>query len=59
MTMKEDDKDPRNINILETEGHREVEGPQLENPVITTPLKTRHVNIGMEAKLKFTKIGDY
>jgi len=57
--MKEDDKDPRNINILETEGHREVEGPQLENPVITTPLKTRHVNIGMEAKLKFTKIGDY
>ncbi len=27
MTVEEDDEDPRNINIPEAEGHREVEGP--------------------------------
>jgi len=26
-TIEEDDEDPRNINILEAEGHYEVEGP--------------------------------
>lgn len=38
---KEEDEDPRNINIPETEGHHKVEGPQLENLDITEPLKTR------------------
>ena len=28
-----------NINILETEGHREVQGPQIENSNVTTLLK--------------------
>jgi len=49
VTAEEDDKDPRNINILEVEGHREVEGLQIENPDINAPLKTRQVNIGIEA----------
>ena len=56
---EEEDEDLRKINIPETEVHREVEGPQLENPDITESLKTRQVNIGTEPKLMFTKIRDY
>jgi len=41
VTGKEEDEDPRKINILEAEGHCEVEGPQIDNPNITEPLKTR------------------
>lgn len=59
VTMEEEDEDPRKINSPKTEGHHEVEGPQLENPNITELLKTIQVNIGMEAKPKFAKIGDY
>jgi len=59
MTAKGEDEDPRNINIPEVEGHREVEGLQIENPYITMPLKTNQINIGIEAELKFMKIGDY
>jgi len=59
VTTEEEDEDPRNIHIREAEGHREVEGPQIENPDITAPLKTRQVNIGTEAALKFVNVGDY
>ena len=59
MTAEGDDEDPRNINILETKGHCEVEGPQIENPDITTPLKTRQVNISTKAEPNFSKIRDY
>ena len=59
MTAEEDDEDPRNINIPEAEGHQEVEGPQIENPDITAPLKSKQVNIGMEVAPKIAKIGDY
>lgn len=59
MTVEEEDEDPRNINVLETEGHSKVEGPQIENTYITVPLKTRQVNIGIEVEPKFAKIGDY
>ena len=58
VTVEEEDEDPRNINIPLTEGHREVKGPQIENPDITAPLKTRQVNIGIEAETKLAKIGD-
>jgi len=51
--VEEEDEDPKKINILETEG------PQLENPDIIEPLKTRQLNFGMEAEPKFAKIGDY
>lgn len=59
MIAKEEEEDPRNLNILEAEGHREVEGLQIKNPNITAPLKKRQVNIGTEAELNFAKIGDY
>lgn len=59
MTTEGEDEDPMNINIPKEEGHHEVEGPQIENPDITMPLKTRQVNIDIEAKPKFAKIGDY
>lgn len=56
---EEEDEDPRNINILEVKGHRKVEGPQIDNSDITALLKTKQVNIGTEAELKFANIGDY
>jgi len=57
--VEEEDKDPRKINIPETEVHREVEGPPIENPDIITLLKTKQINIGTEAEPKFAKIGYY
>lgn len=59
VTAEEKYEDVRKINILETKGHREVEGLQLENPDITDLLKTRQVNISMEVEPKFAKIGGY
>ena len=59
MTAEEEDEDLWKIKIPETEGHHEVKGPQIENPDIIAPLKTKQVNIGTEAEPKFTKIGDY
>jgi len=59
VTIEEKDEDPKKINILETEGHREVEGPHIEDRDITAPLINRQVNICTEAELKFVKIGDY
>jgi len=59
VTTKEEEEEPRNINVPETKGHHVVEGPQVENPYISAPLKKRQVNIGTEDKPKFVKIGDY
>lgn len=59
MTAEGEDDDLRNINISEAKAHCVVEIPQIDNPDITAPLKTKQVNIGTEAKLKFAKIGDY
>ena len=59
VTAEEEDEDPQKVNIPEIEGHREVEGLQVENPAITTPLKTKKVNIGTEEEPKFVKIGAY
>ena len=58
VTTEEEYEDPWKINIPETEGHRKVQGPQIENPDITASLKTKQVNIGMEAEPKFMNIGD-
>lgn len=41
VTDEEEEEHPRKIKILETEGHHGVKGPQLENPDIIEPLKTR------------------
>lgn len=59
MTIKEEHEESRKLNIPKAEGHQEIEGPQIENPDITALLKTRQVKIGIEADLKFSKIGDY
>ena len=45
LSIDEDD-DPHNINIPESEGYCEVHGPAVEAPEVTQPLKTRKVNIG-------------
>ena len=59
ITIEAEDEDLRKINILETEGHNEVQGLQIEDPNITAPVKTKQVNIHTGAEPKFTKIGDY
>ena len=57
-TIDEDD-DPRNINILGSEGSCTVVGPILECPEITEKLKIKKVNIGTEETLKIASIGNY
>ena len=59
VTAEEEDEGLRNINIPETEDHREVQGPQIENLDIVSPVKTKKVNISTEVEPKFMKIGDY
>lgn len=59
VTTKEGEEDPINTNILKSEGQCKVEGPKAEIPHISEPLKTKQVNIGSEAQLKFAKIGYY
>jgi hypothetical protein len=53
----QEDEDPRDINIPETEGDRGVEGPTLETKDFAQPLNTRKVNIGSESEPKFANIG--
>jgi len=59
VTLVEEDEDPRNINIPETKGQREVEGLQVENLDITALLETRQLNIGIEVELKLANFDDY
>jgi hypothetical protein len=55
----QDEEDPINIQIPETEGKHTVEGPELESVVYAQPLRTRKVNIGTKENPKFVQIGDY
>jgi hypothetical protein len=55
----QDEEDPRNVQVPETEGERIVEGPELESTTYAQPLKTQKVNIGTEENPKFAQIGDY
>lgn len=59
VTIEEKDENPRNINVPEAEGDREVEVLQIENPDITAPLKIKQVNIGTKVELKYANIRDY
>lgn len=59
MTTEDKEEHPRNINILEKEGHHELKVPKIENPYIFAPLKMKQVNIDNEEELKFANIGDY
>jgi hypothetical protein len=44
----DDDDNPRKVNITETKGQRDVEGPGVEIPFIGQPIKIKKVNIGIE-----------
>lgn len=59
VTIEGEDEDLRNINILKTDGHYEVEGPHIEIMDIIVLFKTRQVNIGSEVEPIFVKIEDY
>jgi hypothetical protein len=54
-----DEDDPRDIQIEETEGERELEGPPLESEVIVVLIKVKKVNIGIVENPKMDSIGDY
>ena len=57
--VEDPDDDPTNINILESEGTREVEGSGILSDQLLKPLKIKKVNIGSPKNPKFTNIGDY
>jgi hypothetical protein len=54
-----DEGDPRNVQVLETEGTHAIEGPELVSTTYTQPIKTNQVNIGTMKNPKFAHIGDY
>jgi hypothetical protein len=47
------------VNITETEGQRDVEGPGVELPFIGHPIKIKKFNIGKKQTLKLANVGDY
>ena len=55
----DEDDEPCNINIPESKGTREIQGPELEIPEITEKVKSKQINIETEADPKFSYIGDY
>jgi hypothetical protein len=55
----DEDDDPRKVNIVETEGQRDVEGPRVELPFIGQPIKIKKVNIRIEETPKIANVGDY
>ena len=57
--IDDEEEDPCNVNIPESEGSHDVQGPMLEIPEITEKVKIKKVNIGTEANTKFDSIGDY
>lgn len=59
INTKEDDEDSGKVNLTETKGYHKVQGSLIEDPDITTPVKTRQLNIGMEAKPRYAMLGNY
>jgi hypothetical protein len=47
------------VNISETEGKRDIEGPGIELPFVGKPIKIKKVNIGTEQAPKLENVGDY
>ena len=45
---EEEDEDPCNINIPESEGTHDVDGPKLETPAIMEPINIKKINIGTD-----------
>ena len=46
--LDDEDENPCMIYIPESEGTREVDGPKLEIPAVTDPIKIKKINIGTE-----------
>jgi hypothetical protein len=55
----DEDDDPKKVNIIETKGQRDIEGPGVELPFIGQPIKIQKVNIGIEKTPKLANVGDY
>jgi hypothetical protein len=55
----DEDDDPRKVNIAETKGQRDVEGPGVEIPFIGQLIKIKKVNIGVEKTSNLANVGDY
>jgi hypothetical protein len=55
----DEDDDPRKVNIVETEGQRDIEGLGVELPFIGQPIKIKKVNNGTEQTPKLANVGDY
>jgi hypothetical protein len=53
----DEDDDPRNVNIAETKGKRDIEWPGIELPFIGQPIKIKKVNIGTEQAPKLANVG--
>jgi len=53
------DEELRHLDIRETKGEREVQGPELLIPDVTQPVQINKVNIGTEEQPKFANVGDY
>jgi hypothetical protein len=47
------------VNIAETEGQRDIEGPEVELPFIGQSIKIKKVNIGTIQTSKLANVGDY
>jgi hypothetical protein len=54
-----EDNDPRNVNITETEGQRDVVGPGVELDFIGQPINIKKIDIGTEQTPKLANVGDY
>jgi hypothetical protein len=53
------DDEPRDVNILETEGKRNMQGPRIELPFFGQQIKIKKVNTGNEQTPKLENVGDY
>jgi hypothetical protein len=55
----DEDDDPRKVNITETKGQRNVEGPKVELPFIGQSIKIKKFNIKTEQTPKLANVRDY
>jgi hypothetical protein len=55
----DEDDDPRNVKISETEGKRDIEGLGIELPFVGQPIKIKKLNIGTKHTPKLANVGDY
>ena len=57
--VADEDEEPCNVNILESEGSRKVQNPKLQIPKIAKKVKIKKINIVIEADPKVASIGNY